>query len=81
MMRKRILTLGLTAALIAAVLAPTAARASSSCWYSPRGCVYVNPYYKPSTGTYVRPHVRNYPGYKTPSYKAPSYKAPSYPRW
>jgi hypothetical protein len=40
-----------------------AASASSGCLYSPRGCVSVQGYYKPSTGTYVSPYTRNYPGY------------------
>jgi hypothetical protein len=39
------------------------ASASSGCLYSPRGCVSVQGYYKPSTGTYVSPYTRNYPGY------------------
>jgi hypothetical protein len=54
---------------------------ASSCYYSPRGCVYVQGYYKPSTGTYVRPYVRNYPGYGSYGYRyrpSYSYSYPSY---
>jgi hypothetical protein len=56
------------AALIAlGVFVSGSAQASSTCLYSVRGCVHVGGYYKPSTGTYVQPYVRNYPGYR-PSY-------------
>ena len=60
------------------------AHASSSCWYSARGCVSVGGYYKPSTRSYVNPYYRNYPshrpsyGYRAPSYRVPSYRVPSY---
>jgi hypothetical protein len=74
---KKILAV-LAIASIAVLAVPALASASSSCWYSVRGCVSVSGYYKPSTGTYVSPYYRNYPGYKAPSYKTPSYKMPSY---
>jgi hypothetical protein len=83
-MRKAILTLAavIGLAVVGATATAQAAEASSSCYYSPRGCVSVGGYYKPSTGTYVRPHVRNYPGYGgySPSYGRPSYSRPSYSR-
>jgi hypothetical protein len=52
------------------------ASAASSCWYSLRGCVSVSGYYKPSTGSYVSPYYRNYPGYG--SFRMPSFRMPSY---
>jgi len=55
------------------------AEASSSCWYSVRGCVSVSGYYRPSSGTYVFPYYRNYPSYR--SYGFPSYRSYSYPSW
>jgi hypothetical protein len=80
-MRKSILTLAAVIGLIGVGGATAqAAEASSSCYYSPRGCVSVGGYYKPSTGSYVRPHVRNYPGYGgyRPSYSYPSYSRSSF---
>jgi hypothetical protein len=78
---KKILAI-LAVAGIGALAVPALASASSSCWYSVRGCVSVSGYYKPSTGTYVSPYYRNYPGssysYRTPSYRTPSYRTPSY---
>ena len=81
-MRKILLTLAVVAGLVATVAPAQAAPAASgsSCYYSPRGCVYVSGYYRPSTGTYVRPYVRSYPGYGSyhPRYSyRPSYR-PSY---
>jgi ABC-type sugar transport system substrate-binding protein len=62
-MRKSIATLAAVIGLVGAAGATAAAaEARSSCYYSLRGCVHVRGYYEPSTGTYVRPHVRNYPG-------------------
>jgi hypothetical protein len=69
-MRKFILAAVMAAVLIVLSLTSVAS-ASSSCWYSPRGCVSVRGYYKPSTHTYVSPYFRNYPGYG--SYRLPSY--------
>jgi hypothetical protein len=77
-MKKVIAIVTAVAALGATAVAAGPAQASSSCWYSPRGCVSVSGYYKPSTGTYVSPYYRNYPGYRTPSYRTPSYRTPSY---
>ena len=62
------------AATVAALIALGAfvsgsAQAASSCIYSARGCVHVQGYYKPSTGTYVRPYVRNYPSYRPYTYR------------
>ncbi len=72
-MKKKI-ALVLGSAAVAALGASGVASASSTCYYSPRGCVSVGGYYKPSTGTYVRPYVRNYPGYGSYSYR-PSYRS------
>jgi len=77
---RRILLTAALALVALAALAPMAS-ASSSCWYSPRGCVSVGGYVKPSSGTYVSPYFRNYPStpsYRTPSYRVPSYRTPSY---
>jgi len=90
---KKILAV-LAVAATGVLAVPTLASASSSCWYSVRGCVSVSGYYKPSTGTYVSSYYRNYPGYgpgcsyRTPSYRpsyswgysyrTPSYRTPSY---
>lgn len=68
-MRKLILTLALAVGFAGAVSQASTAQASSSCTYSPRGCVHVSGYYT-GGGTYVRPYVRNYP--TRPSYR-PSY--------
>jgi len=66
---------GLIAALMLAIslVGATAqtAKASSSCWYSVRGCVSVSGYFR-SSGYYVSPYYRNYPYYR--SYNFPSYR-------
>jgi hypothetical protein len=64
----------LVAALGAATFGAGSAQASS-CWYSPRGCVHVRGYYKPSTGTYVSPYFRNYPGYRSYYSYTPRYSS------
>ena len=61
-MRNKILIVTASVAALA-FAAPTMASASSGCLYSPRGCVSVGGYYKPSIGKYVSPYSRNYPGY------------------
>jgi hypothetical protein len=73
-LRKALLTL-IAGGLAVFAFAGTAS-ASSSCYLSPRGCVSVRGHYKPSTGHYVKPYVRNYPGYG--SYHVPSFHVPSY---
>jgi hypothetical protein len=81
---RKITALAIALGLLGAGLSATTAQASSNCYSSPRGCVHVRGYVKPHSGTYVAPHVRNYPGssgvpsYRAPSYRAPSYRAPSY---
>lgn len=84
-MRKTLLILA-AAAMLALAFAGTASASGSSCYYSPRGCVSVGGYYKPSTSSYVSPYLRNYPGYgsyygsSSYRYRAPTYRyhAPSY---
>jgi hypothetical protein len=91
--RRIILTAALALVAVGALAPMASASSGSSCYYSPRGCVSVGGYFKPSTGTYVKPYVRNYPGYgssysyrtpsysyRTPSYsyRTPSYRTPSY---
>jgi hypothetical protein len=61
-------------ALVGVGATAQAADASSSCYYSYRGCVHVRGYWTHS-GTYVRPYVRNYPSYR---YYRPSYSYRSY---
>jgi len=79
---RKIAAVAIVLALAGAGTITSTAQAGSTCWTSPRGCVQVNGYFKPSTGTYVRPHVRNYPRprYTRPSYTRPSYLRPSYTR-
>jgi hypothetical protein len=67
--KSKIALVGVLAVLVAGALGVGSAKASS-CWYSPRGCVYVHSYYKPSTGSFVHSYYRNYPGY---GYGYPSY--------
>jgi hypothetical protein len=77
-MKFKVLLIGVLSA-VALFAIPAMASASSSCYSSPRGCVSVSGYYKPSTGRYVMPYVRNYPGYGSSySYRMPSYRVPSY---
>lgn len=80
MIKRAILGLAVVA-MMALGVAGTASASGSSCYYSPRGCVSVGGYYKPSTGTYVRPYVRNYPGYGYTYRPSRSYSyRPSYSR-
>ena len=81
-MKSKFVLVGVLAFLAAGVIGAGSAQASS-CWYSPRGCVYVHSYYKPSTGSYVHSYYRNYPGYGS-SYRSyyPRYSYRSYyPRY
>jgi hypothetical protein len=88
---KLLLAAAISAVALFAIPAMASASSGSSCYSSPRGCVSVSGYYKPSTGTYVRPYVRNYPGYgssysyrpsrsysPTYSYRAPRIRSYSY---
>ena len=77
-MRKTIIAAALAATTLGALVGPSLASASSSCIYSVRGCVHVQGYTKPSTGTYVAPYVRNYPSYRPYTYHAPSYRPYTY---
>jgi hypothetical protein len=76
----KLVAIAATLALVGAGIAAQPAHADSSCWYSLRGCVSVQGYYRQS-GTYVRPYYRNYPGYGYRSYSYPSYRSYSYPSY
>jgi len=69
-MRKLILALAVATVAVTGATTQTA-QASSSCWYSVRGCVYVHGYFR-SSGYYVSPYYRNYPYYR--SYTYPSWR-------
>jgi hypothetical protein len=65
MLKRAFLALAIAAVAVIGVSGTASASSGSSCWYSVRGCVSVGGYYKPSTGTYVHPYFRNYPGSST----------------
>jgi hypothetical protein len=86
---KLLLAAAISAVALFAIPAMASASPGSSCYYSPRGCVSVSGYYKPSTGRYVMPYVRNYPGYGSSYSYRPSrsylptysYRAPRIPSY